>query len=127
MATEILVNDGGAPARILPFVAHHALSGGNIVEMETTGKVKKCADTASQKWIGYSLVDAAADGPANIVTGHGVVINALVTGAVASGNSLEIAAADGVLIAGTTIGEIVAVAVGDDALTSTRYVKVLTR
>jgi len=31
MATEILVNDGGAPARILPFIAHHALSGGNIV------------------------------------------------------------------------------------------------
>ena len=126
MATEILVNDGGAPSRILPFTAHHALSGGNIVEMETTGKVKKCADTASQKWLGYSLVDAAADGPANIVTGHGIVINALCTGTVASGAALEIAATDGILTAGATAGEVVAVAVGAQAGVL-GYVKVLTR
>tara|TARA_R100000963_G_C4561584_1_gene50241 strand:+ start:42 stop:422 length:381 start_codon:yes stop_codon:yes gene_type:complete len=126
MATEILVNDGGAPARILPFVAHHALSGGNIVEMETTGKVKKCADTASQKWIGYSLVDAAADGPANIVTGHGVILNALCTGTVASGAALEIDAADGILVAGVTPGEVVAVAMGSQGAVL-GYVKVLTR
>ena len=126
MATEILVNDGGAPARILPFTAHHALSGGNIVEMETTGKVKKCADTASQKWIGYSLVDAAADGMANIVTGHGVILNALCTGTVASGAALEIDAADGILVAGVTPGEVVAVAMGSQGAVL-GYVKVLTR
>ena len=125
MATEILVNDGGAPARILPFVAHHALSGGNIVEMETTGKVKKVAGESSTKSIGYSLVDAAADGMANIVTGKGVIINALCTGTVLSGASLEIADADGILTAGTTAGEVVAVAVGAQGDTL-GYVKVLT-
>ena len=126
MATEILVNDGGAPARILPFIAHHALSGGNIVEMETTGKVKKVAGESSTKSMGYSLVDAVADGPASIITGKGVIINALCTGTVASGASLEVGAPDGILTAGTTAGEVVAVAVGAQA-DVLGYVKVLTQ
>jgi len=126
MATEILVNDGGAPARILPFIAHHALSGGNIVEMETTGKVKKCADTASVKSIGFALVDAAADKICSIVSGKGVILNALCTGTVASGAALEVDAADGILVAGVTPGEVVAVAVGSQGAVL-GYVKVLTQ
>ena len=37
MATEILVNDGGAPARILPFLANGAMSGGEVAEFELSG------------------------------------------------------------------------------------------
>ncbi len=39
MATEILVNDGGAPARILPFTAGMALTGGRAVQMESDGTI----------------------------------------------------------------------------------------
>ena len=30
MATEIIVNDGGAPARILPFIANDTIAAGDI-------------------------------------------------------------------------------------------------
>ena len=46
MATEILLNDGGAPARILPFLANGAISGGEVVEIElsgTAGDVRQAA------------------------------------------------------------------------------------
>ena len=91
MATEILVNDGGAPARIIPLTAGAALSG-------------------STKTIGYALVDAASGTTASVITGRGVVLNAYGTGTIASGASCEVDAADGILVAGTTAGKIVAIA-----------------
>ena len=33
MATEILVNDGGAPARIMPFVTDEAITAGDAVQL----------------------------------------------------------------------------------------------
>ena len=39
MATEVLVNDGGAPARILPFTAGTAVIGGRVVTLATDGAV----------------------------------------------------------------------------------------
>ena len=40
MATEILVNDGGAPARILPFTTSEAVTAGDVLELHTDGKVR---------------------------------------------------------------------------------------
>jgi len=110
MATEILVNDGGAPARIIPLVAGAAISGGHILDMQTDGEVDPATDTGSTKTIGYGLTDAASGTTANVITGKGVVLNAYCTGTVASGASLEVDAADGILVAGTTAGKIVAIA-----------------
>ena len=39
MATEVLVNDGGAPARIIPLTAGATISGGHILDMQTDGEV----------------------------------------------------------------------------------------
>ena len=39
MATEILINDGGAPARILPFVAAEDITAGNALTVDTSGEV----------------------------------------------------------------------------------------
>ena len=39
MATEILLNDGGAPARILPFVAGEDVTAGNALTVNTSGEV----------------------------------------------------------------------------------------
>ena len=98
MATEILVNDGGAPARILPFLANGAISGGEVVEIELSGTANDVQQTqaASVVACGVALTDAADNGPANIITGHGVILNIYATGAVAVGD-LGICAAAGVL------------------------------
>ncbi len=37
MATEILVNDGGAPARIIPFVAVEAITAGDALGLTAEG------------------------------------------------------------------------------------------
>ena len=44
MATEILINDGGAPARILPYTAAEAIVAGDACTINADGKLQK-ADT----------------------------------------------------------------------------------
>jgi len=126
MATEILVNDGGAPARILPFTAGATISGGHILDMQTDGQVDPATDTGSVKTIGFALTDASAGDIASVITGKGVVLNALGTGTIASGASCEVDAADGLLVAGTTAGKVVAVALEAHSGTPS-YFKVLTK
>jgi len=130
MATEILVNDGGAPARILPFTASAAISGGHCVEMHTTGKVRMDEGAASKKVVGFAFTDAVADGPCSIITGHGVLLNLAVTGTVTVGGTLEVdagaTARNGVLKAGATAGAIVAQSLETGTGTGIRLVKCLT-
>ena len=109
MATEILVNDGGAPARILPFIASHAITGGELCISHTDGKLQK-ATSAASNWLGVALTDAAADGPVNLITGRGVILNVFVSGAANIGAQLETGAGSGVLVAGATAGKKVAIA-----------------
>ena len=98
MATEILVNDGGAPARILPFLANGAMSGGEVAEFElsgTAGDVRQAiADSVTT--CGVLLTDAADNTIASVITGHGELQNIYATGAVAVGD-LGIVDAAGVL------------------------------
>ena len=98
MATEVLVNDGGAPARILPFLANGAMSGGEVAEFElsgTAGDVRQAiADSVTT--CGVLLTDAADNTIASVITGHGVLLNIYATGAVAVGD-LGIVDAAGVL------------------------------
>ena len=73
MATEILVNDGGAPARILPYIAGVALTGGQLVTASTTSGEVVLADSDlsnQQKHaaLGYCLVDAASGSVASVIT-----------------------------------------------------------
>ena len=129
MATEVLVNDGGAPARILPFTAGAAISGGHCLEMEGDGEVDPCPNAAAVNTIGFALVDAASGSVASVITGRGVVINALCTGAIDEGDALIVdsaaASEDGVLKAGTTAGAVVAIALEARA-SGKGYTKVLT-
>jgi hypothetical protein len=109
MATEILLNDGGAPARILPFTANGAISGGEVVEIELSGTAGDVlqAKVNSVVTCGVSLTDAADNGPANIITGHGVILNISATGAVAIGDLGAVSAA-GVLIFTATAADLAA-------------------
>jgi hypothetical protein len=94
MATEILVNDGGAPARILPYTAEVALSAGQAVMASTTlASNVVLADTAVGKAVlGFALTDSAAGDIASIITGKGVILNVQALPATA-GAALSIATA----------------------------------
>jgi len=126
MATEVLVNDGGAPARIIPFTAGATISGGHILAMETDGEVDPATGTAAVNTIGFALTDASSGSIASVITGKGVVLNALGTGTIASGGSCEVDATDGLLVAGATPGEVVAVALEAHSGTPS-YFKVLVK
>ena len=78
MATEIIVNDGGAPSRILPFTAGSTVTAGYPVQMGADGEVDKFA-SANSKPLGNI---------ASIVTGHGIVLNAYVSGTVGLGDGV---------------------------------------
>jgi len=77
MATEILVNDGGAPARILPYTAGVALSAGEAVMSSTTVayEVVLADNAVGLAVLGYALTNTSAGEMASIVTGKGVILN----------------------------------------------------
>ena len=76
MATKILVNDGGAPARILPYTAQEAITAGQAVSAYTTAGQVQLADSddsgAGIAVLGFALTDIAADAVGSIITGKGV-------------------------------------------------------
>ena len=80
MATEILVNDGGAPARILPYTAGSTVSAGRIVMMYADGQVDHCT-TSGSKILGVALTVAESGNICNVITGHGVQLNVYTSGA----------------------------------------------
>tara|TARA_Y100001972_G_scaffold46089_1_gene56822 strand:- start:257 stop:670 length:414 start_codon:yes stop_codon:yes gene_type:complete len=83
MATEVLINDGGAPARIMNLaVAGADLTAGLVVDINSSGKIIAAADDqtggtskAQAVALGVLLVDAADGDPTSIVTGKGIVCN----------------------------------------------------
>ena len=78
MATEILINDGGAPARILPYTTAEAITAGDACTIDTNGKLQKADSDDSGfdfAYVGVALTDAAASAVASVVTGQGVILN----------------------------------------------------
>ena len=85
MATEILVNDGGAPARIMNLGnAGAAIEAGIFVDMNSSGKVVAAGtgfadaeegSTGQTVALGVLLVDAVSGAPTSVVTGKGIVCN----------------------------------------------------
>ena len=90
MAKEVLVNDGGAPARILPFEAGEAISAGEPVQVHTDGTV--IDTTANFMMPGIALTDAASGAVCNVVTGSGVIVRALCDQDASPGDYLNVAA-----------------------------------
>ena len=113
MATEILVNDGGAPARILPFTAGATVSGGQFVKMSADGKLDP-AGAAALNTLGVAFVDATDTNNMSVITGRGVIVNAYVSGTIGSGALLEVGATAGDLRGYTTADAAVAILVDSD-------------
>ncbi len=130
MATEILVNDGGAPARILPFTASGAatLSGGRLVAINdvTNGQIGLAA-TGAANGIGFLFTDSTSGQNCSVITGKGVILNLSVQAAdnaCAVGDLLSVSA-NGDLV--SQQGTDTAYAVAMEALASgLGYVKCIT-
>ena len=73
MATEIIVNDGGAPSRILPFIANETIAAGDYVVQHTNGQIQP-VKVSGAKGIGVSLTAATSGNVVNVVTGKGVLL-----------------------------------------------------
>jgi len=121
MATEIIINDGGAPARILPFIAGETIAAGDYVGMESTGKIGPI-DVSGARGLGVSLTAATSGDVVNVVTGKGVIMNTFCSGTIAAGAELTMGLAAGMYLEAATAvqktrGEVVAIYV-DSALTT---------
>ena len=127
MATEILVNDGGAPARILPFTASGAatLSGGRLVAINdvTNGQIGLAA-TGADNGIGFLFTDTTSGQNCSVISGKGVMLNVSCTGAVAIGDLLA-TNDNGDLITQSAAQTVYAVAMGANA-SGIGYVKAIT-
>ena len=107
MATEILVNDGGAPCRIIPIVANEALVAGDAIGLINVASgdakaVKLDSGDASVFFVGVALTATAAAAVCNVITGRGVVCRI---------NCADVAGGVG-LMAGTTDGQLITFADG---------------
>jgi len=91
----VLINDGGAPARIMNFTAAAAISAGECLKIDSNGKAALATDE-SLPTAGFALVDADVDKLVSVITGSGIMINAI-TLAVTAGQSLTLSATDGAL------------------------------
>jgi hypothetical protein len=83
----ILVNDGGAPARIINFVAAAAISAGEGLRIDGAGKAALATDN-NLPLAGVALTDAAADKQCSMVTGSGVILYMVCKSNVNRGDSL---------------------------------------
>ena len=101
MATEILVNDGGAPARILPYTAGSTVTAGKAITIATDGQVDHTAVSGS-KMLGVALTAAESGNICNVISGHGVQLNVFTSGSnIAIGD--ELVAALGGSLAGVLV------------------------
>ena len=84
----ILVNDGGAPARIMNFEAAEAINAGDALEFNSSAKLI-AADTDDVPPEGFALADAASGDMVSMLTGSGIMIYANV-----DGDSVDVAVGD---------------------------------
>ena len=118
VTNSVLVNDGGAPARIINLEAATAITAGMCLEVNSSGKLLG-ADTDNQLVAGFALVDAAAGDLCSMITGSGVVLYAHVDGTtdVDAGIGL-MGGEDGALVKRTDV-DATAVAIALEAVTAT--------
>jgi hypothetical protein len=85
----VLVNDGGAPARIMNFTAAAAISAGELCSIDSNGKAALSALNNAPA-AGVALVDAASGDLVSLITGSGVMIRMICKANVVVGNLLMI-------------------------------------
>ena len=125
---NILVNDGGAPCRIMKLGDAGAdLDAGTIVEFNSSGAIVAAAEDLPSYLnavVGVLFVDATSGDPASVITGKGAVVFLKATGTIAASDALGHDAA-GLAKACTTADERFALALEAKGATHTGFVKAL--
>ena len=124
MATEILVNDGGAPARILPFEAYATIAAGDVLQYNSSSKVLP-NDVSGARALGVALTAATSGTMANVISGRGVVVRANCTGTLSAGDNLDCAGNGKLKKAKALNGHAVAILLEDASGASTSKVMLL--
>jgi|TARA_R100001463_G_scaffold122354_1_gene178825 phage-related tail fiber protein len=93
----VLVNDGGAPARILNFTAAAAISAGEALKIDTAGKLALATDN-NAPIAGAALTDAASGDECSVITGSGIVLNMICKNDVNAGDALMVDSTAGQLV-----------------------------
>jgi hypothetical protein len=127
---NILVNDGGAPARIIKVGNAAAdIDAGTLVGLTSGGLVvaENVALPANSESIGVLFVDATSGDPASVLTGSGIICFLKATGAVAKGDPLSHDASGLAKLAIVADDEVIAVALEAKSDTHTNFVKVILR
>ena len=125
---NILVNDGGAPARVMKLGNAGAdLDAGTIVEFNSSGAIVAASEDLPSYLnaaVGVLFVDATSGDPASVITGKGAVVFLKATGTIAAGDALGHSAA-GLAKAKTSADERFAIALEAKSATQTDFVKAL--
>jgi len=130
MAPNILVNDGGAPARIMKLgLALANFDAGTMVSINGSGKIHATLDDlpgVELQTLGVLFVDAVSGEPCSVITGSGIMVYLKV------GSGSTIAAGHGLSHDATGLATIctasdmrVAIALEAEDATNTGYVKAL--
>jgi|TARA_R100001143_G_scaffold63220_1_gene69023 hypothetical protein len=88
MATEVLVNDGGAPCRIIPFTAGSTITAGYALQMGADAQVDTIAGADNVMPIGVAMVDATSGNVVSVITGKGIVLNMFCSGTIGRGDGV---------------------------------------
>tara|TARA_B000000557_G_C20441887_1_gene303411 strand:+ start:36 stop:407 length:372 start_codon:yes stop_codon:yes gene_type:complete len=88
MATEVIINDGGAPARIFPFTANETIAAGDALSVIANGTLGFPAASGSHI-IGVALTAATSGNLVNVVTGRGVILKVNTVGTITAGEELN--------------------------------------
>ena len=131
MAPNILVNDGGAPARIMKLgLALANFDAGTMVSINGSGKIHATLDDlpgVELQTLGVLFVDAVSGEPCSVITGSGIMVYLKIAGAggtIAAGHGLSHDTAGLAKIAQSTDMR-VAIALEAESATNTGYVKAL--
>ena len=126
---NILINDGGAPARIMKLgVAAANIDAGTFVGIDTNGKVSATilqSIPVASNAVGVLLVDAVSGDPASVITGSGLMCFVASTGTIAAGANLSHNGAGLAVDSTNHTDEVLAVALEAQEATHVGFTKVL--
>ena len=125
---NILVNDGGAPARIMKLGNAAAdINAGTFVGLHTDGTISATTldpTPVNSRALGVLLVDAVSGEPASVITGSGLMCYVASTGSIAIGDMLS-HDGDGLAVTNVATDEVLAIALEIGGATHTGFTKVL--
>ena len=95
--TEILLNEGGAPGRILPFTAGSTIYAGDPLQFTAADEQVDACTVSGGRLLGVALTAATSGNIVNCISGRGILVNCYTSGTAATAGSMLEARSSGVL------------------------------